>query len=245
MERFIVVIPALNPLPSIVDFIGKLKTLPIGKIIVINDGSDERYKQIFEQLQHENCIILSHDNNWGKGRAIKTGFEYIVKSGIRAKGIITVGAHGQHSVLDVEQVLSSTKVFSDGIILGIRDFKDSDYPLMSKLQNRANSMLFELFIHKRLLDTQTGLRYIPREHLPWLCRVKGESFHYDTNMLIEAIKRKVPLYEVPVGHAKLRKNSIIYYDEVINPAKILQQLWVNFLREGKVQNESFSKRKRK
>lgn len=131
--------------------------------------------------------------------------------------------------MDVEQVLSSTKIFSDGIILGIRDFKDSDYPFISKLQNRAYSMMFELLIRKRLLDIQTGLRYIPRVHLPWLCKVKGESYYYDTNMLIEAIRRKVPVYEVPIGHAKLRKNSIIYYDEVLNPTKIFQQLWLNFL----------------
>lgn len=245
MGQVIVVIPALNPLPTILSFVKKLKALPIANIIVINDGSDEKYSGLFAQLSEEQCIVLTHDKNLGKGRALKTGMDYIIKSSLQTKGIITVGAHGQHSVLDVEQVLSSTKVFSDGIVLGIRDFKTSEYPFSSKLQNRASSMLFELFIRKRLLDTQTGLRYIPREHLSWLCKVKGESFRYDTNMLIEAIKRKVPIYEVPVGHAKLRKNSIIYYDEVINPAKILQQLWMNFFHKDKGIDETLSKRKRK
>lgn len=245
MEQVIVVIPALNPLPAIVKFVRKLKALPITNIIVINDGSDEKYNGLFTQLREEKCIVLTHDKNLGKGRALKTGLDYIMKSSLRTKGIITVGAHGQHSVLDIEQVLSSTKVFSDGIILGIRDFKTSEYPFSSKLQNRASSMLFELFIRKRLLDTQTGLRYIPIEHLFWLCKVKGESFNYDTNMLIEAIKRKIPIYEVPVGHAKLRKNSIIYYDEVLNPAKILHQLWMNFLHKDKGTHETFSKQKRK
>ena len=229
MEQVIVMIPALNPLPALLQFVRKLRALQIANIIVINDGSEEKYNGLFEQLQQEGCEVLAHDKNLGKGRALKTGMEYILKSRLQAKGIITVGAHGQHSVLDVEQVLSSTKIFSDGIILGIRDFKDSDYPFISKLQNLAYSMMFELLIRKRLLDIQTGLRYIPRGHLPWLCKVKGESYHYDTNMLIEAIRRKVPVYEVPIGHAKLRKNSIIYYDEVLNPTKIFQQLWLNFL----------------
>lgn len=229
MEQVIVMIPALNPLPVLLQFVRKLRALPIANIIVINDGSEEKYNCLFEQLQQEGCQVLTHDKNLGKGRALKTGMEYILKSRMQIKGIITVGAHGQHSVLDVEQVLSSTKIFSDGIILGIRDFKDSDYPFISKLQNRAYSMMFELLIRKRLLDIQTGLRYIPRGNLPWLCKVKGESYHYDTNMLIEAIRRKVPVYEVPIGHAKLRKNSIIYYDEVLKPTKIFQQLWSNFL----------------
>lgn len=245
MEPVIVIIPALNPLPAIVDFTEKLMALAVEKVIVIDDGSDEKYKKIFEMLHNAGCIVLVHEKNYGKGRAIKTGMEYILNSTSRAKGIITVGAHGQHSVLDVEQILSSTKIFSDGIILGVRDFKSSDYPLVDQLQNRANSMLFELFFHKRLLDTQTGLRYIPKEHLTWLYKVKGESFRYDTNMLVEAIKRKISLYEVPIGHAKLRKNSIIYYDEILNPTKIMHQIWVNFIRAGNTKDETSSKQKRK
>ena len=233
MEPVIVIIPALNPLPTLVDFVEKLKALPIAQVLVINDGSDEKYTRTFDVLKQANCTILTHEKNFGKGRALKTGMEYIKKSNLRAKGIITIGAHGQHSILDVEQILASTKIFSDGIILGVRNFKKSDYPFVSQLQNRANSMLFELFFHKRLLDTQTGLRYIPKQHLSWLMRVKGESFRYDTNMLVEAIKRKVTIYEVPVGHAKLRKNSIIYYDEVLHPSKIMHQIWVNFMNASK------------
>lgn len=228
MEPIIVLIPALNPLPTIIEFVEKLEKLAVEKIILINDGSDEKYKETFEILHNKGHIVLTHDQNYGKGRAIKTGLHYLLNSSFRSKGIVTVGAHGQHSVLDVEQIIMSTKVFSDGIILGVREFKNSDYSVLHQLQNRANSMLFELFFHKRLLDIQTGLRYVPRQHLAWLQQVKGETFNFDTNMLVEAIQRNAQLYEVPIGHAKLRKNSVIYYDEVIHPAKILQQLWANF-----------------
>lgn len=230
MEPVIVVIPALNPLPVIVDYVKKLKALPVEKIIVINDGSDGKYKNTFELLRKDGCIVLTHENNCGKGRAIKTAMEYVLNSVSRAKGIVTVGAHGQHSVLDVEQIIASTRVFSDGIVLGVRDFKDSDFPFISQLQNHANSLLFEFFFHKRLLDMQTGLRYIPKQQLTWLYKVKGETFSYDTNMLVEAIRRKVPIYEVPIGHAKLRKSSVIYYDEVLDTKKILHQIWTNFFK---------------
>lgn len=245
MEPVIVVIPALNPLPTIMEYVEKLKTLSIAQVVVINDGSDEKYKETFEQLKQLGCIVLTHEKNLGKGRALKTSMEYIIKLNMHAKGIITVGAHGQHSILDVEQILASSRIFSDGIILGVRDFKKSDYPFVSQLQNRANSMLFELFFHKRLLDMQTGLRYIPREHLYWLSKVKGETFRYDTNMLVEAIKRKIPLYQVPIGHAKLRKNSIIYYDEVLDPLKIMHQIWLNFMNASKSKKESNLKQKSK
>ncbi|MEG0384989.1 MAG: glycosyltransferase family 2 protein [Solibacillus sp.] len=231
IEAVIVLIPALNPLSTIIEFVEKLEKLAVVKIIIVNDGSDEKYNKTFETLHNKGCVVLTHEQNYGKGHAIKTGIHFLLHSSFHAKGIVTVGAHGQHSVLDVEQMIGSTKVFSDGIVLGVREFKNSDYSMIHQLQNRANSMLFELFFHKRLLDIQTGLRYIPRQQFAWLHQVKGESYSFDTNMLVEAIRRKVPIYEVPIGHAKLRKNSVIYYDEVIHPAKILQQLWANFKRK--------------
>lgn len=64
-------------------------------------------------------------------------------------------------------------------------------------------------------------------------------------MLVDTIKRKIPLYEVPIGHAKLRKNAILYYDEVTNHAQVLQQIWINFFHKDDSMNETFSKRKRK
>lgn len=229
MERDIIIIPALNPLSTLVHFVVKLQKLNVNEIIVVNDGSDEKYTSTFQQLSKlECCTVLEHDENYGKGHALKTGFNYVIRMNRKVKGIITVGAHGQHSVLDVEQIQASTKVFSDGIILGVREFKSKDMPMFSYLTNRAASLLFELFFNKRLLDTQTGLRYIPKQELLWLRKVPGETYNYDINMLVEAIKRNVPLYEVPIGHAKIKKNSIIYYDEVLSPAKIFQQLWINF-----------------
>lgn len=41
------------------------------------------------------------------------------------------------------------------------------------------------------MDTQTGLRYISINELPWLIKVKGERYDYDTNMLIAALKESV------------------------------------------------------
>ncbi|MEK4227937.1 glycosyltransferase family 2 protein [Solibacillus sp. FSL H8-0538] len=230
MEQIVIIIPALNPLHTLVQFVEKLQKMNV-EIVVINDGSDEKYAAVFQSLrQLPRCTVLTHEQNFGKGRALKTGFDYVLKVSRKVKGVVTVGAHGQHSILDVQQMISSTKIFSDGIILGVRDFKSTDMPTSSFFNNRAASMLFELFFHKRLLDTQTGLRYIPKQELLWLRHVPGETFNFDLNMLVKAIKRNIPLYEVPIGHAKLKKNSVIYYDEVLNPMKIIQQIWTNFLR---------------
>ncbi len=237
MAKTVVIIPALNPLNSLIDYVKNILKFDIEKVILINDGSDEKYQAVFNELRKlDNCIVLDHEENKGKGRTLKTGFQYVLKHFTDVKFVITVGAHGQHKLNDVQQILQHVKIFSDGIILGVRNFHSREVPLSSSIGNRAASILFRLLFHKRILDTQTGLRCIPKQFLYWLVKVPGESFNYDTNMLVEAIKRNVPIYEIPIGSIKLKKNSIMFYDEITNTHKLLQQLLITYSKNRKHHN---------
>ena len=80
------------------------------------------------------------------------------------------------------------------------------------------------------MDTQTGLRYISINELPWLIKVKGERYDYDTNMLIAALKRKCPIFEVEIGQLRIKKNSIIQYDEITNAGTIITRMLMNYLK---------------
>ena len=234
MVRTVIIIPALNPINTLIDYVVKLKELNIDQLVIVNDGSDEKYNTIFEKLKSlEWCTVLEHKENLGKGRALKTGFLYVLTQYKNVDVIITVGAHGQHKIEEVGQILRHAELFSDGIILGVRNFHTKDMPLMSTIGNKAATILFKLFFHKRLLDTQTGLRCIPNQVLPWLIKVTGEDFSFDTNMLVEAIRRKIPIYEIPIGHAQVKKNSIMFYDEIINAHKLIQQIFTTYTRSKK------------
>ncbi len=232
MEKVVAIIPALNPLNSLLQFVEELITLEFEKIIIINDGSDEKYKTIFDQLnQFENCIVIELEQNYGKGKALKTGFHYILKNLPKTKALLTIGAHGQHKIADVKLLITHAKVFSDGIILGVRNFNSREVPFWNSIGNQAATMLFKFLFHKRILDTQTGLRFIPTKELNWLLKVSGDSYNYDTNMLVEAIERQVPIYEIPIGHLEFKKNSIIYYDEIQNMYKVIQQIVKSYTRQ--------------
>lgn len=229
MENIIIIIPAFNPLQSLIHFIDKLLNVKVKKVIVVNDGSYGKYEPIFHEISLKaNCIILKHNENIGKGQALKTAINYVLKNDRNIDGVLTAGAHDQHKIADIQLLIETKDLFSDGIIIGTRQFLSKDLPPGSFIGNRATSILFEILFHRRLLDIQSGLRYIPKKELFWLRHVHGKKFSYDTNMLVEAIKRKVPIYEVPIGYARLKKNSIIQYDEIMNTKIILSQIWQSF-----------------
>lgn len=234
MNKIAAIIPAFNPQQAFVLFVQKLFTLDIAKIVIVNDGSDEKYNSVFTELEKfENCRVLQHDQNYGKGHALKTAFNYIREHKEIYQGILTVGAHNQHTIQDVKLVLTMTKVFSEGIVLGVRNFRSPDSTFTTYWGNWVTSLFFEALFHRKLLDTQTGLRYIAIKELPWLLTVKGERFEYDTNMLVEALKRKCPIFEVEIGALRLKKNSVIHYDEITNAREILTQMLRGYLKPRK------------
>lgn len=231
MKNIAAIIPAYNPQQSLITYVHQLLATTITQIIIVNDGSDQKYKEIFEDLNNiEGCQVLQHRDNIGKGGALKTAFTYIREQKRIFHGVLTVGAHGQHTLQDVKLVLTMTKVFSEGIVLGVRNFHSVDSTFLSYWGNRATSLFFELLYHRKLMDTQTGLRYISMNELPWLMKVKGERYDYDTNMLIAALKRKCPIFEVEIGQLRIKKNSIIQYDEVTNTRSIITRMLMNYLR---------------
>lgn len=231
MKNIAAIIPAYNPQQSLITYVHQLLATTISQIIIVNDGSDQKYASVFEELKKIDCCrVLEHDHNIGKGGALKTAFAYVRSQSSMFQGVITVGAHGQHTLQDVKLVLTMTKVFSEGIVLGVRNFHSADSNLLSYWGNRATSLFFEILYHRRLVDTQTGLRFISIKELPWLMKVKGERYDYDTNILVAALKRKCPIFEVEIGQLRIKKNTVIQYDEIINAGSIIATMLMNYLK---------------
>lgn len=231
MKNIAAIIPAYNPQQSLITYVHQLLATTISQIIIVNDGSDQKYASVFEELKKIDCCrVLEHDHNIGKGGALKTAFAYVRSQRSMFQGVITVGAHGQHTLQDVKLVLTMTKVFSEGIVLGVRNFHSADSNLLSYWGNRATSLFFEILYHRRLVDTQTGLRFISIKELPWLMKVNGERYDYDTNMLVAALKRKCPVFEVEISQLRIKKNTVIQYDEITNAGSIIATMLMNYLK---------------
>src|SRR6478752_7355107 len=96
-----VIIPALNPTESLIEYVKTLAN-DVQQIIVINDGSKQELADIFTELTNiSRCTVLTHEINKGKGRALKTAFQYFLTDHSELNGVITADADGQHSIPDV------------------------------------------------------------------------------------------------------------------------------------------------
>ena len=58
----IAIIPAYNPDSTLIRLVEELRRRDIGGVIVVNDGSEEQTRYLFEQLMG-NATVLNHNVN--------------------------------------------------------------------------------------------------------------------------------------------------------------------------------------
>lgn len=232
MKDFSVLIPALNPTESLIEYVRDLLNEEIPQIVVINDGSKEACQHIFTELNNfPRCTILTHEINKGKGQSLKTGFQYLLGH-CSVSGIVTADADGQHSVEDVIKVGEALHDFQEGIILGVRNFHDANVPFRSYLGNTITSSIFGWLFKVHLKDTQTGLRGIPKKMLVPFTSLRGKRYEYEMNMLIEVSKRNLKIAEIPIHTLYFDNNKSSYYHPIKDSFIILRIIISGYFRKS-------------
>ena len=191
------VIPALNPPLSMIELVTNLKE-KFTIVIIVNDGSETSYNKIFSKIQNlgDNILLVSNKNNKGKGHALKKAFSFILENFKDVKGVVTADCDGQHSSDDIINVgLSFSKNSEQPIVLGVREF-DNDVPFRSKFGNLIIRSLFRLQTGKFIIDTQTGLRALPRTFLNTCVKIPTNNYEFEMDMLITSIKQKIPISSI-------------------------------------------------
>jgi putative flippase GtrA len=230
MRSCAIIIPVLNPTENLIVYVKTLLAEGAAQTIVVNDGSKEELTSIFTELNTiEGCTVLTHEKNKGKGRALKTAFNYFLNHNKDLNGVITADADGQHSVEDVCKVANALEITKGEIILGVRGFSESNVPVRSYIGNKTTSLIFQLLYGYKLKDTQTGLRGIPKEELAWIMELKGERYEYEINMLIYAKKMHVKISEIPIQTLYFDNNASSHFNSIVDSLKIFRKLISGFL----------------
>lgn len=221
MEKDIVIIvPSYKPDKEIMlDFLKKIKQ-QYEKIVVVNDGSGEEYDEFFNNIKKDSITVLNHSINLGKGRAIKTAFNYILNEYKDVVGAITADCDGQHYVEDIIKIDKKLKENPDKLIIGCRQFDEEQVPWKSRAGNKITRTVFLMFVGIKITDTQTGLRGFGKETMKKFLSTAGERYEYETNMLIECKDKEIQIEEVPIQTVYIRNNSLSHFDALRDSWKI-------------------------
>lgn len=219
-EKISIIIPAYEPDEKLISTISELVENGFHDILVVDDGSSEFCKNIFETVeQMEGCILLRHSVNRGKGAALKTAIAFFLENRPDREVVVTVDADGQHVEKDIEAVCD-VALKNKQVVLGVRNFYESHVPARSVMGNQITSVVFRLFFGMKIRDTQTGLRAFPKTYLPELLEVAGERYEYETNVLLLMNRRSIPYEQVDISTVYIEENKSSHFRVIRDSLRI-------------------------
>ncbi len=216
-----IVIPSYEPDEKLSGLLKKMKETGFRNIVLVDDGSGGEYTHFFDEAQEVyGCRVLHHAVNQGKGRALKTAFNYCLQEFSDMPGVVTADSDGQHSPECILSCVDMLLAHPDALIMGCRCFEGGDVPARSEFGNKCTRIVMKYLTGITVSDTQTGLRGIPRAFMERLLMVKGERFEFETNMLLETKERKVPIVEVPIRTIYIEENKTSHFNPIKDSLKI-------------------------
>lgn len=215
-----VLIPAYQPDARLPRLILELhRADPSTKIVVVDDGSGQKFSDIFEASATAGAHVISYENNRGKGYALREGFTWIRDvAGDSPECVVTADADGQHTLNDIFRV-GRTCTDTGKSVLGVREFV-GHVPARSRIGNTATSALFWLATGWKLKDTQTGLRAFPVALLPALLEVQGDRYEYELRVLLHLAKFRHPVSQIPIETIYEAGNPTSHFRPLQDSARI-------------------------
>ena len=150
--KTVAVIPAYNEEENIEKVIEKVKRVKsINKIIVIDDGSEDNTAKIARKMK---VIVLRHKKNKGKGEALRTGFNYVLKKLKNIKYVVVIDADLQFEPKESEKFLKILKNGKAELVIGKRNFRKM--PFRHLIGNILWKNTFNILFGTKFEDTNCG-----------------------------------------------------------------------------------------
>ena len=215
--RVTAIVPSLNPDERLPKVIEGLVGAGFGRIIIVDDGSREDRRHFFDEaldIGGERCVFLRHSRNLGKGRALKTAFNWFLNNKDGDVGVVTLDADGQHTPADVLRCAEALEQHPDALIIGARNFNAPGVPKRNAAGNKFTAGVFRAVCGIHVHDTQTGLRGISAQFAGILMNVSGERFEFETNMLLETKRNEIEIVEVPIETVYINENATSHFHPI-------------------------------
>ena len=193
MKKHVAIVPAFNEEKNIREVIYHLRKHPHVDIIVIDDGSKDRTAEI---VKKHKVILLQHKFNKGKGEAIKTGINYILKHH-PVQYIVLVDADMQYHPSEAIKLLGPLEKNEADFVSGYR--MPSSIPYANRMGDGGWKWLFNLLFGTNFFDTNCGLIAFDRKAAKVILRNVYGGYIIENAIKIKIVEAKLKIAQVPVN----------------------------------------------
>ena len=204
------VIPAYQDEEHIGDIVRRTRER-LDHVVVVDDGSTD---QTAQRAREAGAEVIVHNQNCGKGEAIKTGLGHWFGAASSSSGelnrqirwVSLLDSDGQHLPEEIDRfITAAVSATRPSFFIGNRMNNLAGMPFIRRVVNHYMSSQISRVCGQKIPDTQCGFRMVDRQLIPDLLG-GGDRFDYDTEVLIIASRKGYRIESVPI--------TTVYSDQV-------------------------------
>ena len=200
VNKLSIIIPCYNEINTIADSIMQVRKADLGdiirEIIIVDDGSTDGTVEFLESLNSTEVKVFFHNNNFGKGFAIRTALKHI-------NGDLVV-IHDADLEYDPQDFMKMINLFSDEsvqVVYGSRNLNKSNErsSYLFSLGGIILSQLTNILYGSDITDEATCYKMFRTRVL---CDIDLEctGFEFCPEVTAKILKANISIYEVPITY---------------------------------------------
>jgi glycosyltransferase involved in cell wall biosynthesis len=217
-----ILIPAYNEEESIKSTIEDIKSTIKDmeyEIIVINDNSKDKTKDILKEI--ENINIINNPYNLGYGASLKKGLK-------KAKydWILITDADGTYPIKSIPDLLKHKDNYD--MVVGARTGKNVHIPLIRKPAKKILNILANFLTGKKIPDLNSGLRLFKKAMAMEFYNMYPNGFSFTSTITLCAFTNNYTVKYIPIDYGKRTGKSSIKSRDFFGFIKLMLKIMLFF-----------------
>lgn len=202
-----VLIPVYNEERTLQEVVRRVRAIQLPKeIILVDDGSKDRSREILTQLQQESeqardplneVRVFLQPTNQGKGAAIKVALDHA-----RGDVIIIQDADLEYDPQDYPALLNPIERGLADVVYGTRFAGGGAHRVLffwHSMGNRMLTLVSNMLTNLNLSDMEVGYKMFRAEVLKSI-RLESKRFGFEPEVTLKLAKKGYRFYEVPISY---------------------------------------------
>ncbi len=209
----------------------KLDALDMGyEIIIVDDGSNDRTREIAQSLESDTVRVAGYEQNRGKGYAIRHGMQ-------RAGGDyrLFMDVDLSTDLRAVEEFMKKADEDHCDVIIGSRRMRSDSYqekqPWARRFFGEGFRRLSQWMTGSRISDFTCGFKMYSRQAAEIIfSRQRICSWAFDTELIYIALLHRLNICEVPVLWRNDRRSKVRLFRDITGSLWALVLMKMNYVR---------------
>jgi len=202
-----VLVPVYNEERTLEEIVRRVCAVPMPKeIILVDDGSRDRSREILTRLQEENQRAAGSPNtlkvffqahNEGKGAALKVAIDHVT-----GDVVIIQDADLEYDPKDYPSLLEPIQAGIADVVYGTRFAGGGAHRVLffwHSMGNRLLTLLSNMLTNLNLSDMEVGYKVFRAEALKSI-ELKSKRFGFEPEITMKLAKKRYRFYEVPISY---------------------------------------------